>query len=351
MTHGSNSHLIKTIDDIGDNVWNEFAASQAHSTLYHSSHWRKVFQKAYGLKSYYLVKLDSKNKVEGLLPIVHQKSRLFGNHLGSLPFFVNYAGVLAKNSDAANALYAYAGDLARKLGAHTLQLRGTEVLDIEWPCQQHKICMHLKLPSTADELWKAIGSKRRSQIKRPEREGIEIVHGGRELLKDFYSVMTRNMRDLGSPVHSKAFYSAILETFPQQTHIILIKKSGIAVAGGFLIGYKHMLEIPWASSLREYNSIGVNMRLYWEVLKYAIEQGYEVFDFGRSSKDSNTYRFKKQWGAQPVQCYWYTWGKHNTEHAKPSTDNAKFQLAINVWRRMPLPVANVLGPMLVRHLP
>lgn len=351
MKNITNYQSVTTIDDTGEEVWDSFVASHDHATLYHSSQWRRIFREVYHLDAHYLAKLDHQGKVEGILPLVHQKSRLFGNHLGSLPFFINYAGALANTAEAAQALYDAACELAQQLGVDDMQLRVTETLDLPWPCQQHKICMHLKLPSTPDELWKAIGSKRRSQVKRPDREGVEIIRGGKELLNDFYSVMTRNMRDLGSPVHSKAFYSAILNTFPELTHIILIKKSGIPVAGGFLIGNKRMLEIPWASSLREYNSIGVNMRLYWEVLKFAIEQRYEVFDFGRSTKESNTYRFKKQWGAEPVQCYWYTWQKRINERTTLSVDSPQSQLAVNLWKRMPLTITNTLGPMLVRHIP
>ena len=111
------------------------------------------------------------------------------------------------------------------------------------------------------------------------------------------------------------------------------------------------MEIPWASTVRDFNKISINMLLYWEVLKFAIESGRKVFDFGRSTVDSGTYRFKKQWGAEPVQLNWHYWLADGGELPQLNPDNAKFRMAINAWKKLPLPLANLLGPHIVRHLP
>ena len=346
-----NSHQIVSLDDIGAEQWDAFVTQQPKSSLYHLSAWQDVFKSTYELHSFYLANLDAQSKVQGVLPLLQQKSRLFGHHLISLPFFINYADALAINDEAAQQLYSAALELAKSQQADSMTLRSTLAKPLNWHCREDKICMHLALPEDPDILWKALGAKRRSQIKRPERENIEIIHGGLECVDEFYEVIAQNMRDLGSPVHAKKLYQKICETFPDNTHIIVIKKDQRPVAAGFLIGYKGLLEIPWASSLREYNRIGVNMRLYWEVLKYAMEQGYHTFDFGRSSKDSGTYRFKKQWGAEPVQCYWYTWNKSGETETSLSNENPKFQLAIRLWQRLPVGIAKIIGPHLVKYLP
>ena len=135
------------------------------------------------------------------------------------------------------------------------------------------------------------------------------VHGGRELLDEFYAVFSRNMRDLGTPVYSQRWFAAILDAFPDRTRVFVVRHGGKPVAAAMLVGDRKHLEIPWASSLRDFNSIGVNMLLYWNVLEYACAQGYEVFDFGRSTMDSGTFKFKSQWGAQPQQLYWHYWIK------------------------------------------
>jgi len=135
------------------------------------------------------------------------------------------------------------------------------------------------------------------------------------------------------------------------SHIIVIRKDGKPVAGAFLVGYKKRLEIPWASSLREFNRLGINMRLYWEVLKYAIEKDYDVFDFGRSTLGSGTYRFKKQWGAQPIQCYWHYWLNASATMPQLNPNNPRFKLAIKVWQHLPIAVTKLIGPSIVKNLP
>jgi FemAB-related protein (PEP-CTERM system-associated) len=351
MCNGEIAPGVVPLALIGTKRWDQYVKNHPQSSLYHFSAWQPLFQKVYKLRGVYLAKVDSQSNITGILPLLQQKSTLFGNHLLSLPFFINYAGVLADDDQSRTDLLEAAVKQAKQLGAERVELRGIEAQETDWQCRDSKICMHLALPETSEELWKALGAKRRSQVNRPERENIEIIHGGRECVDDFYEVIARNMKDLGSPVHAKSLYYEICETFPENTHIVLIKKDGVAAAAAFLIGYKEMLEIPWASSLREYNPIGVNMRLYWEVLKYAIDHGYRTFDFGRSSKDSGTYRFKKQWGAEPVQCYWYNWSESGDDGSELSNDNPKFQLAIKIWQRMPLQVTKILGPKLVKFLP
>ncbi|WP_116348508.1 GNAT family N-acetyltransferase [Alkalilimnicola ehrlichii] len=211
--------------------------------------------------------------------------------------------------------------------------------------------MELLLPDDPAPLWSDIGSKLRAQIKRPRREGVTVDAGGANLLAAFYSVFARNMRDLGTPVYPKRFFLRILELFPDQAFIVTVKHRGRPVAAAFLLGWQDRLEIPWASSIREYNRIGVNMLLYWEALCAAIERGYRCFDFGRSSVDSGTYRFKRQWGARPVPLYWYYWLPPGKSLPNLTPDNPKYQLAIRLWQRLPVAVTNLLGPSLVKNLP
>ena len=136
--------------------------------------------------------------------------------------------------------------------------------------------------------------------------------GREEELDNFYSVFSTNMRDLGTPVYPKKFFRNILDAFPEESQICTIySKDTVPVASGFLMGYKNNIEIPWASSIRSYNKHSPNMLLYWSLLKFSCKKGYRVFDFGRSTQDGGTYRFKKQWGSKPVQIYWYYWMKNN----------------------------------------
>jgi FemAB-related protein (PEP-CTERM system-associated) len=211
--------------------------------------------------------------------------------------------------------------------------------------------MILSLPESHDNLWKSFSSKLRAQIRRPLRENPKILFGGNEYLDDFYSVYSRNMRDIGAPVHSKQLVQNIMSRFPDRSWIISIQLNNKPVAAGFLVSHGNTLEIPLASTIRDVNHLSINMLLYWEVLKFAVDGGFRYFNFGRSSKDAGTFRFKQQWGAKPKQLYWHYWLKDNGDLPAFNHSNPKYALAIKVWQHLPLWLANRIGPLIVRNLP
>jgi FemAB-related protein (PEP-CTERM system-associated) len=239
---------------------------------------------------------------------------------------------------------------ADMLGASHAEFRD-DIARKELPARTDKVNMILLLPESPEALWQSFTPKLRAQIRRPQQEDPQVLQGGAALLDDFYSVFSRNMRDLGTPVYGKNFFRTILETFPQSCYIVVIRHSDRPVAAGFLIGHRDTLEIPWASSLREVNRLSMNMLLYQEALKLAIARGYRQFDFGRSSRDSGTYRFKQQWGAQPRELHWHYWLADDSELPALNPDNPRYALAIRLWQRLPLQIANALGPRIVKNLP
>jgi len=331
--------------------WDDYVNSHGQSSIYHLSKWKQLIEKTFGHQCFYLLARDSDDKVCGVLPSVNLKSKIFGNFIVSMPYF-NYGGALADSAEIESALNAALEQKATELQVSHIQSRESKERNgSSLPVSTLKVNMILALPETPELLGKLIGSKRRSQIKRPIREGVEHKIGGKELLDDFYSVFCENMRDLGTPVYSKTFFENILATFSDESALCVVYWQGKPVSGGFLIRHKDRLEIPWASTLSYANKISVNMYLYWHILSYAIESGCKEFDFGRSTVDEGTYRFKKQWKSEPQQCYWYYWTPEGAEVPDLSPKNAKFDLAIKLWKKLPLPVANTLGPMLVKNLP
>ncbi len=336
--------------DFEETAWDEFVESRNEASIYHLCKWRELIEQVFGHKSYYLHAISNDGMVVGVLPLVRLKSLLFGDYMVSMPFF-NYGGVLAESRDIAAALMKRAGDIGVSLGVKHIEFRDTLQMGDEWPVRKDKVTMELLLPDSEETLWSDIGSKVRAQVKRPQREGVEVRSGGLELVDGFYKVFSENMRDLGTPVYSKAFFIEILKAFPDNSYIVLIHHNGGPVAAGFLLGFNGRLEIPWASSLRRYNRIGTNMALYWNVLRLAITNEYRIFDFGRSTVGCGTYRFKKQWGAKPRQLYWHYWLKNGEALPQLNPDNPKYKMAIDTWQHLPLGVANWLGPKIVKNLP
>lgn len=212
--------------------------------------------------------------------------------------------------------------------------------------------MWLSLPDTAEGLMESFKSKLRSQIRKGAKNNLGVSIGATELLEDFYTVFARNMRDLGTPVYSRALFRLILQAFPETARLVIVTDAGQRpLAAGFLLGYRDRIEIPWASSLREYNHLQSNMWLYWNCLQYACEQNYKIFDFGRSTVGESTFKFKEQWGAQSVSHYWHYHLTDQSELPQLHPHNPTFRLAINIWRRLPLRVTRFLGPAIIKHLP
>jgi FemAB-related protein (PEP-CTERM system-associated) len=291
------------------------------------------------------------NSINGMLPLVHLKSALFGNYMISLPYF-NYGGVCADSEEIGGRLMREAVLYARKYNARHIELRHTHPISDSWQAKTNKVVMKLALPKGSDELWKSFPSKLRSQVQRPVKEGMYVKLGREESLDDFYAIFAENMRDLGTPVYSKGFFRSILRAFPESSWICTVcSEDRQPVAGGFLVGFKDTMEIPWASSLRSYNRLSPNMLLYWSVLKLACEKGFRSFDFGRSTPNEGTYRFKEQWGAKPVQLYWHYWLKNGGPLPELNPKNPKYRIAIAFWKKIPVSIAEIIGPHIVRSIP
>jgi len=320
------------------------------STLYHRMEWGPLLQETFGHQFFYLLCADDDGSIRGILPLVHMKSLFFGNSLVSMPFF-NYGGVCAENDASRSLLIAEAVRIALEVGATHIEFRQDAFLGNGFPAKTRKVSMRLELPDTPDDLMRAFPSKLRSQIRKPLREGMVARIGRSEELDSFHDVFSANMRRLGTPSLPKHFFRNILDRFPKDTWICSVYRDNAPVASGFLIGFKDRIEIPWASSLPEYNKYSPNMLLYWSCLEFACRSGFRNFDFGRSTRDESTYKFKEQWGAKPVQLYWHYWLRDGGGIPDLTPGNPKYRLAIALWKHLPLPLTKALGPRIIKNIP
>lgn len=344
---------IKLYSSSDQSRWDAYVKNHPLGTHCHLASWGQVIENAYQHKCYYLMAEDS-NRVVGILPMVHLNSLIFGNSLVSMPF-LNYGGMIADNPNIQKALWEEAINVAKKIKASYLEIRHSQPLS--WIkkgdktiLKTHKVSMLLDLPSSSDQLMKSFKSKLRSQIKRPQKEGMTAIIGGKELIDSFYKVFTINMRDLGSPVHSKRLFWEIFQNFSESAQIGVVFWKHQPVASGIVLGFKDTMEIPWASSLRKFNHFSPNMLLYWSFLEYASNSGYKKFDFGRTTPGSGTYRFKKQWGTKPSQLYWYYWISEGLKRKTFHPDHRRFSLAISCWKKMPVAFTRLIGPQIRKYI-
>src|SRR5215469_7520556 len=161
----------------------------------------------------------------------------------------------------------------------------------------------------------------------------------------------RGKGGLGKPVFCKKFFYGIFQKFPKESRICIVSSKGVTLAAGFLYGFRNTQEIPWASSDRRYNHLAPNMLLYSSALEYACQEGFQHFDFGRSTPGSGTYRFKEQWGARPILLRWHYWLRDGNELPQLNPQNPKYSLAIKMWQKLPLAFTTLVGPHIVKYLP
>jgi serine/alanine adding enzyme len=312
--------------------------------------WLNVLERGLGHATYCLEAADGE-VTRGLLPLAYVRSPWFGRFLVSLPY-LDYGGVLADDGPTEAMLVDRAVELADRLNVRHLELRQERATD--HPALGHrmteKVHMRLELPGTAEDLWARLPAKVRNQVRKGKRGGLEVAWGGRELLPEFYAVFSRNMRDLGTPVYGERLFRGALLEFPGRAELCVVRAEARAVAAALVLHGWGVSEVTSASSLRSHNNTNCNMLMYWSLLERSVLRGQAAFDFGRSSRDSNTYRFKKQWEATASPAEWqYHLRAGGVRDMRP--DNPRYRTLISLWRHLPVGVTRLIGPPIVRGIP
>ncbi len=330
-------------------AWDAFVAATPGSSFCHLSAWRDVFRDSLGLESSYLRARRPDGTLAGVLPLVRIRSRLFGHSLVSVPY-LNEGGPLGAPAVQRHLLERTAAQ-ARQTRAGLLELRARHPLPAApgLGAARRKITVLLDLPATAEELFnKRFSTKLRTKIRRAQKEGLEVRFGP-ELEGAFYHVLARKLRDLGTPVHPRAFFAAITRHFPERVQFSAAFSGKTVVAAGCGFFWQGEYEITWSGALREYMRLNANMTLYWALMEEAIRRGATVFNFGRCTPGGGTHEFKRQWGSRDVELPWRQWPDGGA--GAPSGEGAGMRLATDAWKRLPIGVANRLGPVLARRIP
>ncbi len=328
--------------------WDGFVAQAEGSSFCHLAGWRAILTDLLGHECIYEVACDDEGHWQGMLPLVRVRSHLFGHYLVSMPF-LNYGGPLG--SPAAQARLAErAVAKARRFDVDLLELRARQPLPSDLRVSSRKITVLLELPPSAESLWQdGFTSKLRSQIRRPQKEGME-ARFGIDQVQPFYHVFARNMRDLGTPVLPRSMFERIAELFADLVVFGAVYHREQPVAAGCGFVWRGEFEMTWAAALREYKREAPNMLLYWSFMERMIGRGVRVFNFGRCTPGSGTHRFKLQWGGVDAPLSWAQWSPGKVS-ATPSPERPLLRVASAGWARLPLALANRVGPLLARKLP
>lgn len=354
MTSSDNTISVQLADHKDQCRWDYYVLNHPHSSSYHLFAWKYAVEETYGHPCHYFYG-EQDGRLVGVLPLVHLRFPGVVNELVALPY-CDVGNILCDNERVQDALLQEAFRLRNVLNIRKMSLRGPlkETALKNSQLQEElsgKVRMLMKLPTSSADLFAGFKSKLRSQIQKAERNGITFKWGTLEQLDDLYSVFSQNMHDLGSPVHAKKWFSSIMTHYSQRIKVGLTLFEEKPVGMGILLLGCSCVSIPWASTLREYNPLGPNMLLYWKFLEFSADNGFETFDFGRSTEHEGTYRFKKQWGAEPTPLVWYALTDLVQRDAHHSIGQSPTRKRIEaLWRRFPLVVANILGPCVRKYI-
>jgi FemAB-related protein (PEP-CTERM system-associated) len=330
--------------------WGQLLAGHGHAAMYCEPGIVDALARGLG-QTAYIIEARAGSETVGILPLISMRSRLFGRFLVSLPY-ASWAGPVSESEELTNRLIDCAIELTNELDAHFLEIRHLHPIRHRGLVEgvADKVLMRLALSREPGDNWNLLKSEVRTQIRKALKNDLEVCWGGRALLDDFYRVFAHNMRDLGTPVYPKALFAKILDLNPGRAELGLVRRHGTAIAACLAVHGPGLTEIPTAAALRAYRSTAANSLLYWRAIERAIERGQMIFEFGRSTPESPTYVFKRKWGAEPSRLVWqYHVRRGDAGAMRP--ENEKYQLAIGLWRRLPVPVTRILGPMIARGIP
>lgn len=347
--------IIEYISERDHAEWDEFVLNSAAGNFFHLLGWKTAVEDSFGHKPHYLLARDN-GELKGVLPLFELKSRLFGHSLVSVPFGV-YGGVCAEDQAVRGALEDSAVTLAESMGVDYLELRnyirpeGQEIpADDGWKHKDLYVTFQREILPTADENLKAIPRKQRAMVRKGIKAGLTPRVGKLDELDVFYAIYARNVRDLGTPVFPKSFFANIMKAFPD-AFILTVLKEDVPVAGVLSFVYKDMLMPFYGAGVREYFRDAVNDYMYWALMEYGCDNGFKIFDFGRSKKDTGSYKFKHHWGFEAQDLDYRIRLIKAGAMPEVNPTNPKYRLFIEGWKKLPVPVANLVGPHIVRNIP
>ena len=350
----ANKIQIKSYYDSDKQVWDDFILNNGNSSFFHLIGWKDIIEQTFGHKSHYIMAL-SENQVKGVLPLFELKNRLFGHALVSIPFVV-YGGVCAADKNTESMLLKSASILGRLTGVDYVELRNEfDSLPVKsdrqnWLTKNLYTTFQREIYPDIESNFNAIPRKQRRMIKQGSKAGLISKIGGGEYLSDFYRVYAINKKNLGTPVFPIKYFENIMKIFPQ-TFILSVWKDNIMVAAVMTFIFKDRLMPYFSGALKEYFRYAANDFMYWELMRYGCEKGYKLFDFGRSKKGTGSYDFKRHWGFEPKDLPYTYYLVAMKDMPNISPVNPKYSAMVNIWKKLPLFVANWLGPKIVRNIP
>lgn len=327
--------------------WEAFVLACPEATFFHRAAWQGILRNVFRHPTYFLY-AEQDGEILGVLPLAHIKSRLFGNSLIALPFAV-YGGVAASTTEATAALEQEAQSLARQLDVDHLEFRNINPRHADWPTQDLYVTFRKEILPEVEANMLAIPRKQRAMVRKGINNGLISTVDRKS--DRFFKLFADNVHRHGTPALPKRYFDTLLEVFGNDCEILTITTPDGKPLSSVLSFYFRDEVLPYyAGDDEAARNFAANDFKYWELMRRSCERGLKIFDYGRSKVGTGPYSFKKNWGFEPQGLHYEYCLYKRDSIPQNNPNNAKYKLLIETWRRMPIGLANLIGPHIVRNL-
>lgn len=348
MTSDSRGAMqVKTLATDGIERWDRFVESNSNGTFFHRAGWKEVVEQSFGHKCYFLYG-EENGEIRGVLPLVHVKSRLFGSSLISTGFTVG-GGSLADRPETLDTLDRRALLLADEVGADVIEYRGGIRPRSGWIDKTELYVNFCKrIDADSERNMSVIPRKQRAMVRKAIKGG--LVSETDRTADRLYEIYAESVRNLGTPVFARTFFDNLLRVFHKSLDIVTCLDRGRPVASVMNFYFRDTVLPYFGGGTRQAREYAGNDFMYWEVMRRACERGFRRYDFGRSKRGTGAYSFKKNWGFEPEPLTYQFWLRRGDQVPDINPLNPKYRLMIAMWKRLPLPIAKLVGPPIARCL-
>jgi len=337
---------VRAVADNDGLMWESFINAHQDASFFHRWGWREVIARAFGHDTHYQV-AERDGQLIGVLPLVRVRSRLFGDALVSMPFGV-YGGPLAIDEPTRAALQRAACDLADELGVDALELRHLHAHNPDWPTKQLYYTFRKDISDDHEANLTAIPRKQRAMVRKGIKAELQGVQD--DGVDAFFAVYAESVRNLGTPVFPRRYFRLLREVFGDACDVLRIQHQGEDIAAVMSFWFRDQVLPFYGGSRPAARALAGNDFMYWELMRRAADRGARIFDFGRSKAGTGAFSFKKNWGFEPEQLHYEYHLVRAETMPEVNPNNPKYRLFIDAWKRLPLPLANLIGPRLSPYL-
>lgn len=343
----ADSPQVDRLLDAADPAWDRFVESHPDGTFFHLSAWKAVIEESFGHDCHYLVARQN-GEVVGVLPLTHVRGRIFGNSLISNGFCV-YGGPLTASPTALLALDSAALDLARELRVERIEYRLRAPQHPDWACNnQTYVTFRKEIAPEPEKAMLAIPRKQRAMVRKGIKE--ELVGEIDADVRRLYPLYAESVRNLGTPVVGRRYFECLRSVFADASEVVTVVRNGHPLASVISFFFRDEVLPYYGGGCRAAREHAANDFMYWEVMRRACTAGLRIFDFGRSKTGTGSFAFKKHWGFEPEPLHYEHRLLRLDEVPEINPLNPKYTLMVAAWKRLPLAVANRLGPLIAREL-